>query len=331
MPALPGAFPSAGAMPGLPGLPSTPAPVFGAGGAVPTPPPLTALATGPDIKGPTTGGLVKAQGPMETYEFLFREDPDMGIVREKYSYEEAQKTKAAEVGRMMQKYTGAAGANPGQQRPQGQDPRAGAEWDFYYEQYQLYNDYVREKVLAGAKDLPEPAYDEKNFLQESTDIKNAYQKAALTLMNTQHNENLDFYDVRLAGREERRRRYYEWLASQQKELDEWAKMWSRKINARQWVAAGDQPIRRDDWYYGSNFSSNLPKTIQVEGQKYLLSQEAQSKVPPDQLNVITSNLTPYDIIDRNGELKKPELERLRGTIVRPPAAEGTTGTVELGL
>ena len=67
--------------------------------------------------------------------------------------------------------------------------------------------------------------------------------------------------------------------------------------------------------------------VNVDGHIYLVSAEPLRKVPPEQLNVISSNLTPYDIIDRNGFMKTPQMERLKGTIARPP--EATTGTLEL--
>lgn len=324
-PAAPGAAaPAMAVPPAAPGAPGeAPAGAAAAGGAVPTPPPLVNLgvATEPAAIG-TTQALATAQGPIETYEFLFREDPDLGIVREKMPESEAQQRKATEIQRFTPKYA-TVGQAQGQQP--GQDPRAGAEWDFYFEQLELYNRYVHEQVLQGETDLPSPTYSAQDYLNERNNLKAAFDKAAIAAVNRQHNENLDFYD-RLKTREDRRRRYYEWLASQQRVLDEWASIWARKAGGQRW--AGDQPVRMDDWYYGVNFASNAPKEVQIDGRKYLLSDEPQRKVPADELNVISSNLTPYDIVDDTGLLKTPELERLRGTAVHAPA-ESTTGVLEL--
>jgi hypothetical protein len=275
----------------------------------------------------TTGTV--STGPIETFEFLFRLDDELGPVREKFPSDEAQQRKNQEIQRLIPKYQGQqAQGGPGPNgQPQGQDPRAGAEWDFYYEQIELYSQYVRERVLAGVNDLPQPTYEASNALQEAVDLKEAYNKAAITLVSDQFNENRDFYD-RLDAREDKRRNYYEWIAGQQRNLDEWAKIWERKVNGSQW--AGGVPVRRDDWYYGTNFATKQPVEININERSYVLSDKPVSHVNEGQLNVITSNLSPYDIIDRNGVLKTPEMERLRGSIVRPPAEEtGSTGTVEL--
>lgn len=274
----------------------------------------------------TTGttATMAAQGPIDTYEFLFQDDEDLGVMRQQYTFEDAKRAKEAEINRFTTKYQ-----VPGQQQQQqGQDPRAGAEWDFYYEQLELYNKYVQEQVLQGVEDLPEPKYEANEYLQERTDLKTAYDKAAIAAVNLQREENLDFYE-RLQKREDRRRRYYDWLATGQQALDDWARLWARRVNGLRWEET-EEPVRRDDWYYGVNFVTRDAKIVRIDNHTYLLSGEPQPKVPEDQLNVISTNLTPYDIIDRNGDLKRAELERLRGTAVLPPVEEAaTTGTVEL--
>lgn len=337
-PAAPGALPAAGLPPppaltggnapstALPGPAAVPGAAPGgapaAGGAVPTPPPLVNLGAAVEPAAPgTTQALAAAQGPIESYQFLFREDPDLGVVREKVTESEAQQRRNAEIQRFMPKY-----GMPAQGAPAGMDPRAGAEWDLYFEQLQLYNQYVHEQVLEGSRDLPEPTYDPANYLTERTSLWNDFNRAAIAMVNDQHNENLDFYD-RLKTREDRRRRYYEWLASQQRNLDEWAMIWARKVGGQRW--AGDQAVRLDDWYYGVNFAAGNPTAVQIDGQSYLFSQEPQRRVPGNQLNVISSNLTPYDIVDRSGTLKTPELERLRGLAVHAPAEAPTTGVIEM--
>lgn len=325
-PAPLGAPTSLGTAPVLPGLGDAGtgmgSPLPAASGAIPTPPPLTGLIPGADAATTGTTTTVAPQGPIDTYEFLFQDDQELGLMRQQYSFDDAKRAKEAEMARFMGAYQVA-----GQQQQQGQDPRAGAEWDLYYEQLELYSKYVHEQVLQGVPNLPEPKYDAQNYLQDRTDLKNEFDKAAIAALNTQHEENLEFYD-RLQSREDRRRRFYDWLAKTQEELDNWAKLWTRKVNGQRWALA-DEAMRRDDWYYGVNFASPAPKIIQIDGQQFLLSQDPQPKVPENQINVLSNNLTPYDIIDRNGDVKKPELERLRGTMVHAPSEEPTTGTVEL--
>ncbi|MGI8908393.1 MAG: hypothetical protein ACR2IE_18115 [Candidatus Sumerlaeaceae bacterium] len=297
------------------------------------PPPLSLSGPLANDAGTTeTTSTVAATGPIETYQFLFREDPDLGIVREKVAFDQAEQLKQQEIDRLYATYQ-----QPGQpaqvapQQPGQADPKAGAAWDFYYEQLEMYDKYVKEKLLAGAEDLPELTYDASTAAQEWLDLATAFNQAAIQVVNEQYNENRAFYD-RLQEREDRRRNFYEWLSANQRAVDEWTGLWARKINGTRW--ADGESVRRDDWYYGLDFNSAEAVAIRIDQQDYLVSREPQSNVPREQLNVLSSNLTPYDIIDATGTLKNPEMERLRGTMVIPPqtvaaSAEATTGTVQL--
>ncbi len=364
-PALPGlpADPGLPVAPALPGLPTAPAPLpfdsnvggfnqeAAPAGAVPTPPPLTALTTlsaeVPAADGSTTAASATA-APVELFEFLFRDDENIGIVREKYTLQQAEQLKDQEINRIFtQNYTNpnqpaglpaapppgfAGGGQPGQPNPA--DPRAGAAWDFYYEQLTMYDQYVKAKLLAGAVDLPELSYNADNAQQEAADLLGAYRDAAVMVTNDQVNENGLFYE-RLQAREDRRRDFYEWLSQQQRDMEEWTGLWARKINGARW--ADGEPVRRDDWYYGVDFNSAEPVAFRIDQEDYLISRTPQEELAPGQLNVLGSNLTPYDIIDVTGTLKNPAMERLRGTLVQPPTtvlstdvpAAPATGTVQL--
>jgi len=367
LPGLPPALPDPMAPPGLPGLPATGAPPafptpapFGdaAGGftgftdpnaasAVPTPPPLVGLGTVTDTT-TTEGGALATAGPIELYEFLFRDDENIGVVREKYLSGENQSAEQLKQKRIdeiyQEKYLnpnqpaglptapppGAVG--PGQQG--APDPKAGAAWDFYYEQLEMYDQYVREKLLLGGADVPALEFKAKTTdeaLQEQSELQEQFQNTAVAVVNDQMNENEEFY-TRLQEREDRRRDFYDWLAEQQREIEDWTSVWARKINGSRW--ADGEPVRRDDWYYGVDFNSAEPVAIRIDQQDYLLSRAPQDHLAPGQLNVLSSNLTPYDIIDATGTMKNPDMERLRGTLVQSAmtvaASETvTTGTVQL--
>jgi hypothetical protein len=182
------------------------------------------------------------------------------------------------------------------------------------------------------KDAPALKYDAATAPDEWKELKKSFDEAAIATVNEQYNENKEFYN-RLQTREERRRNFYEWLAKNQRDVDEWTGLWARKINGGRW--ADGEPVRRDDWYYGVDFNSAEPVAIRIDQQDYLLSRTPQAKVPDQQLNVLSSNLTPYDIIDATGQLKNPQMERLRGTLVEAPQTvaattrEITSGTVQL--
>ncbi len=324
-PAAPSSLP-ASTPPGLPALPGTGG--EGAGPAepaqaVPTPPPLPSLGQITGEETPTTTAGTAAAAPLEIYEFLYVKHDDYGSVRIKLTPQEAEKVREKEIALIMKEFpSGPAG----QQQQQQQDAtRAFAEWDYYFEQLQLYSQYVKEVVLPEKKeDLEAPNYDvstQEQAVQSRTDLKTGYEKKAQELTNEQRDENVAFYE-KIQQREDRRKRYYEWIASQQRELDEWAKVWARRANTTQWVTASGE-VRRDDWYYGKNFNPGSTVATTIDGQTFIFSSEPASGVGSNELNVLSTNLTPYDILDQHGVLKNPETERRRGTLIEPPVATPT--------
>jgi hypothetical protein len=349
-PALPAALPAA-APAGLPTLPGAvaapltatpPVTLPGAGGetetsgptaagAVPTPPPLPSLTeamTGA-AEGATSTGVAAPAAPLELYEFLYLKHDDYGPVRLKVTPDEAEKIHQKEVALLKKEFPTQGGAQGGMQQGQQVDPTAvTAEWDYYFEQLQLYSEYVKEVLLPEKKeDLDDPDYEVSKMddaVQKRTELKQSYDKKAQEAMNEQRDENAAFYE-RMQKREDRRKRYYEWIASQQHELDEWAKVWARKGNATKWVSASGE-INRDDWYYGTNFNPGEPMSTTIEGQTFVFSSEPARGVSQTELNVLSTNLTPYDILDQNGVIKNPETERARGTLVEPPAEPTPTPT-----
>lgn len=323
-------FDQFGAMPGAPY-----SAVPGADGGTPgqtdisaSPPPLSNLAaTGDPVAGTT---VTLAAGPIETFEFLFREDPEMGVVRERYSSEEALQRRNLEIQRLLAKYQQPSGPGgvPGQQ--QGVDPRGAAEWDFYFEQLQLYSEYIKTRVLrTESSDFPEPTYDAETAIQNADDLERFYNEEALRTVNNQWNESLEFYD-RISDRADRRREFLTWVTEQERNAADWTDVWARRINGANWT--DQQPVGRDDWYYGTHFNAAGPVLTEIAGQQFLFSREPQHHVDPSTLNVLSTNLTPYDVVDYYGNVKSPAVERVRGTIVRPtpaPIFEPPVGVVEM--
>lgn len=318
-----------GALPSLPGAPLDPNAPSAASTGIPMPPPLVVNTTSFDAGTTETTATAASAGPLETYQFLFREDPELGVLREKYAFEAGEQLKQQEIDRLYTKYQAPGAAPitpvapaPGQPpQPNAPDPKAGAAWDFYYEQLEMYSTYVKEKILPGKTDIYELQYDAANYAQEWLELAKSYNSAAIQVVNQQYNENREFYE-RLEEREDRRRDFYEWLADNQRTVEEWTGLWARKINGSRW--ADQEPVRRDDWYYGVDFNSATPVSIKIDQQDYLVSKDPQANVPREQLNVLSTNLTPYDIIDVTGTLKNPQMERLRGTLVVPPATVAVT-------
>jgi len=211
--------------------------------------------------------------------------------------------------------------------------RAAAEWDFYYSQLEMYDRYVREKLIPNAdpEDLPELAYNATNALQERQDLFESFQEQSITQNNEDFNENKEFYE-RLQKREDRRTAFRQWLLHKQNEVAEWADVWARNVFGTRW--ADGEEVRVDDWYYGTHFNSAQPVLVAIDNREYVVSRQPAERLQAGQLNVISSNLTPYDIIDNNGYLKNPVMETHRGTLVIPPVGpvyttDTTTGTIEI--
>lgn len=361
LPAVPGVAP---AVPGV-------APMA----AVPTPPPLGNLsAEAATATGETTSAVSAPAAPSQLYTFLFIDDPDYGVVRQKFNADVAEKIKQQEIERLRQKRMqgqnpAALGGNlplaPGAAMdpalmgggidPTLADPalmgdlgvgggaagagiantaeaiRAAAEWDFYYGQMEMYDRYVREKLIPNAEQLPELTYDAANALQERQDLFDSFQEAAITQSNEDDNDNRAFYE-RLQKREDRRIAYYQWVMHKQNEVAEWAEVWARKVYGTRW--ADGEEVRVDDWYYGTDFNSAKPVLVTMDDRQYIVSKQPVEHLQQGQLNVISTNLTPYDLIDNDGYLKNPVMETLRGTLVIPPVAPvystgASTGTIEI--
>lgn len=355
----PGAPPATG-LPGLPSLPmpgidmsamtsqlpAMPAAVTNATNGMPGLEALTNLVGTTDSVATATAAGVAIQ----LNAFLFRDDETLGKVnRERMDLEEAEKVRANEIEKYKEKYRndpqfggqaagygGYPGAYQGygdpnqfyQQQQREAQVTAGAEFDFYYQQLELYNRYLREVLLRGVseEDMPdEPSYDAANLATEAVTLQQEFEKAAIALVNQQQEENSEFIE-RLQEREDRRLAFERWVDGKKQELFEWTEIWARNVNGQRWIG-GDTTVRLNDWYQGLNVASPKPVLFTVDGNKFLVSRTPQHDVPEDTLNILSTNLTPFDLVDRDGNVKDVATERLRGTAVRAPIATPRTGTI----
>jgi hypothetical protein len=200
--------------------------------------------------------------------------------------------------------------------------RASVEWDFYYEQLQMYQEYVMKKVLPGVTDLPGSTFDPSvglsGVLTERTNLRDAYNRASLALQTRLTQENIAFYE-RLDVREDRRRNYLEWLEERKDELVAWAEMWQANVEAENFRAGN--PVNRDSWYAKTNFGNPNPMAKVINGQMTLITKNAV-ETDNQTLNVVSRNLTPYDLLDSYGRPRVPNPRTSRRT-------EGNTGLVLL--
>ena len=361
----PGGLPSLPQLPGVPsapnaqpaGIPSlqvlnqpaqpAPTPSSAIDGLQPLTAGLDALTTATETSSAPSGSGVA----LALNAFLFRDDQKYEkVMRNRMSSEEAEKAKQNEIEILRNKrqtqgqqpggmgmaapmgdpYGSPYGAQGNPQQVQAESLTAAAEFDFYYQQLELYDRYLREEVLTGLDDdeMPdEPTYEASNYLQEGVTLQDAFNKAALTQVTKQQEENLEFME-RLRQREDRRDAFANWVQEKREELDEWTHTWSNNVNGTRWIG-GDNVVRLNDWYYGINFNSPQPINFSIEGKKFLVSRTPQRDVPEDTLNILTTNLTPFDIISKEGYVKDVATERLKGTAVRAPREMPREGTIEI--
>jgi hypothetical protein len=180
--------------------------------------------------------------------------------------------------------TGAfGGPQPGPAgQPGGSDPRAFAEWTHYYNQLNLWEEYITQEIFnVGFIELmsdfsiprdPTRARDVMPILYEDL------LRRRDTMMDQLDRGNLEFYQ-RMQRRREARERYEEWRIEQQRGLMEFADRWERRARGAEVV---------------------------VEGTPFIVSTEPTDNPPKDGVFVVNESelLTPYDILTREGELKE---------------------------
>jgi hypothetical protein len=87
-------------------------------------------------------------------------------------------------------------------------------------------------------------------------------------------------------RKERRFRYREWLNDQTTEIRKMAEDYRRRLAGNEFV---------------------------IDGVQYLVSPKPLNNVPLGSRNIVTERLTPYDLLDTNGTLKKATEETVEQT------------------
>lgn len=158
-----------------------------------------------------------------------------------------------------------------------------AAWQLWYNQSALWGKYVNKEILLSPK---APAAIENRLDFASRDVLNGsvafvanyLQKNVRDMDESDLRENLDFWD-RLEGRRYLRNDYHQWLTDQKEIVGKYTKDWILNREGRE---------------------------VAIEGTTYLISREPIENIPLNAVNLVTNKLTPYDILNTDGTLKKPE-------------------------
>ena len=156
-----------------------------------------------------------------------------------------------------------------------------AAWQFWYNQMILWEEYIQEEVFL--KRDYESSLDQIDFTNKQTlnaslaNLANEMNEEAKQVSAKEHNENIQFLH-RLKLRELKRVDYRQWLENQKELVIDFTHNWARR-------EAGQE--------------------IEIEGTVYLVSEEPLEIIPRNTVNVVTEKLTPYDILNADGTLRKP--------------------------
>jgi hypothetical protein len=158
-----------------------------------------------------------------------------------------------------------------------------ASWQLWHNQTALWGKYVNKEILlsSGASAAVENRLDfaSRDALNGSVAIvANYLQKNVRETDDANLRENLDFWN-RLDGRRYLRNDYHQWLVDQKEVVGKYTKGWILNREGRE---------------------------VAIEGTIYLISREPIESIPHNAVNLVTNKLTPYDLLNTDGTLKKPE-------------------------
>jgi hypothetical protein len=156
-----------------------------------------------------------------------------------------------------------------------------AAWQYWFNQMTSWEEYLSKSVFL-QKDYTSKV-DKLDFssleaLKNSVNtLANEASAEAYKVIRDDHARNLGFLS-RLNMRENRRTDYKQWLEDQKALVVDFTHQWARKENQQE---------------------------INIDGVIYLLSEQPLESIPRNAVNLVTPKLTPYDLLNADGTLKKP--------------------------
>jgi len=229
------------------------------------------------------------QTTLEPYVFRYEEVEDANgnktVERVRYTLSEKKQKDEERISEIMSEI--------GQYIPPGTqqniDPRALAEWQYWWEQTKLWEEYIKQRILkdepldVSVKDI---VFTDPNTLdQQLEQIYKSHVEQVNRMVRKYYNNVISLLG-RIEDRIWQRESYRNWVERNKVKLHEFAKEWLRR-------EAGEE--------------------IEIEGRVYLVSPKPLKQVPPGKLNIVTTHLTPYDILNEDGTLKtspvKPKEEK----------------------
>lgn len=214
---------------------------------------------------------------------------------------------------------GATGQPP--QGPPPVDPQAMGEWYYYYQQMIGWERYVAEETLLFQQGENEENYDLGNALQpENLYLVPQPENAPPPVIHFDAKEtNINAYlsvvrpNSSALAVDQMRRMMEEWAEKRAEEDSEKSREFVARLNARkerrfryrEWLNDRATEVRKLAEDYRRRLDGDA---FAIEGVEILVTQEPLRNVPLNSINVVTNSLTPYDLLESDGTLRKPKDE-----------------------
>lgn len=156
-----------------------------------------------------------------------------------------------------------------------------AAWQYWFNQMTSWEEFISKGIFLKkdyATSMEKLDFSGLEALKNSANtLANEANAEAYKVIRSNHLRNLGFLN-RIDRRENRRSDYKQWLEDQKELVIDFTHQWARKENQQE---------------------------INIDGVIYLLSEQPLENVPRNAVNLVTPKLTPYDLLNADGTLKKP--------------------------
>lgn len=219
-----------------------------------------------------------------------------------------------------------ATATQQQQGPPPIDPQAMGEWYYYYQQVLAWERYVRQEVLMLSDTELENRYDLDTAMTQQ-DLYLAPQgpnmPPPLIHFDNEQDPIVEFISAvlpsRIGSALDHMHRVMEDKAQEKaKEDSDRSREFVARLNARkerrfryrEWLSDRTTEIRKLAADYRKRLAG---EQFEIDGVVFLVTDKPVEHIPLGAVNIVTERLTPYDLLDEQGRLKKPAEEIVQQT------------------
>ena len=216
--------------------------------------------------------------------FMFKEDEGGTIVREMLDANIKEQLEDVRIEALQLEF---AAVMPPTADPNNYDPLAFAEWQYFYEQVELWERYISDELF-GESLWAQTTFEPRVAKDEFLELMASHQDQANQLALADAELVRDVMN-RIQYRQVEREKYRAWLSSRQSEIDSMADNFRKRLEG------------------------NL---LDISGQMFMVTSEAQEKYPAYTIPVVTKVLTPHDLLNADGTVRRYRLSNNRSKFDR---------------